>query len=79
MWAYYTVDPAVLPTGRLFGRISQKVERPDKSAAEFWPILYRKGPTSRKCILTSLFTLILGKFKKYYNVATDIDKDNFCV
>jgi hypothetical protein len=37
----------------------------------------QRGRTSRKCILTSLFTLILGKFKKYYNVATNIDKDNF--
>jgi hypothetical protein len=36
---------AVLPTGRLFGRITQKdlkkVERPDKSVAEIRPILYK--------------------------------------
>jgi hypothetical protein len=62
------------------------VEWPDKSAAEIWPILYRKDrkgaekvQSSRKCILTALFTLILCKSKKYYTFATDIDKDNFCV
>jgi hypothetical protein len=43
---------SVLPTGRLFGRISQKGPK--------------RGRTSRKFILTSLFTPILGKSKKYY-------------
>ncbi len=57
-----------------------------------WPIVLphkKKGPNKkwsgrfctqrgRTCILTSLFPLILGKFKKFYTVATDIDKDNFC-
>ncbi len=50
----------MLPIGRVFGRITQKGptkkwERPDKSAAEFWPILNRKGrigPNFRKfCFL----------------------------
>jgi hypothetical protein len=56
---------SVFPAGRLFGRISQKGPK--------------RGRTSRKCILTSLFTHILGKSKKYYTFATYIDKDNFCV
>jgi hypothetical protein len=38
-----------------------------------------KGQTFRKCILTSLFTLILGRSRKYYTFATDKDKDNFYV
>jgi hypothetical protein len=57
---------SVLSIGRLFGRIIQKgqnkkVERPDKSAAKFWPILNKKGLVS-----LLLSSLILGKFKKYY-------------
>jgi hypothetical protein len=35
----------VLPTSRLFGRISQKgPNKTDNSAAEYWPILKQKGP-----------------------------------
>jgi hypothetical protein len=35
---------AVLPSSRLFGRISQTWSGRTNSAAEFWPILNKKGP-----------------------------------
>jgi hypothetical protein len=47
----------------------QKVEQMDKVAAKFFPILYRraeKGPNIKKNFGVLLFSLNLGKFKKYY-------------
>ncbi len=88
---FFNAIDTVLPTGRLFGRLSQKEQnkkwigrinlRPKSGqfCTEKGGKGAEKGQISRKCILTSLLTLILGKSKKYYTFATDLDKDNFCV
>ncbi len=76
-------EPA-LPTSQLFGRLTQK--GPNKK----WSVLTNlqpnfsrfcteKGQTFRKYVFNLLFSLVLGKSKKYYTCATDIDKENFCV
>ncbi len=64
----------VSPTGRLFGWITQKWPKkggqPDKSTAEFWPILNRKGRKGVEFEILRFFFLILGLSIKNYTFPT---------
>ncbi len=58
---------SLLPTGRMFGRISQK--GPNKkwsgrTAAEFWTKMVEKGPNFKKIVSLLVFFLSPNSFKK---------------
>jgi hypothetical protein len=57
----------------------QKMERPDKSAAKFWPIMNRKAEKAlsfKKIVSLLLSSLIIGKSKKFYYFSTTTDKNS---
>ena len=79
--------PFGLPTGQIFGCITQKgLNKKLKSrvagkiAAEFWLILYRngrkRGQTSGKFVLLFFFSLIISNSKNCITLLADIDKDS---
>jgi hypothetical protein len=66
------------PTGQFFGIIIRKVEMPDKYADKYWFFAQkgRKGAELLKSLFTSVvFSLILGKYKKYYYFSAPINTD----
>jgi hypothetical protein len=76
-----------LPTGQIFGCITQKGPNKKlksrvagKIAAEFWLILYRngrkRGQTSGKFVLLFFFSLIISNSKNCITLLADIDKDS---